>query len=633
VVLSNSGAVRSSFTPTLTGTYEFSLTVSDGINLSQPDTVSVIVDAPANTVPTADAGLDQAVMAGTTVVLDGSRSLDPDGDRLIYFWTQVGGPVVSLFGSTSSQASFLPALAGVYQFNLVVSDGIADSPPAAVTVIVNAGNSVPTADAGPDQTVRTGDVVTLNGSGSADGDGDSLTYRWRQAGGTQVALSSPTGARPTFTAISPGVRIFNLIVNDGHVDSLPSSVAITVNLPNTVPIADAGPDLTGRAGQTFTLDGTGSVDPDGEPLSFAWSQIEGPSVVLSNPASAKPAFTSSVAGIYAFQLIVSDGQLQSLPALVWITVNGQNTIPIANAGPDQIVETGSVVTLDGSLSDDSDLDPLSYAWIQRGGTNIMLQGTNGVYPQFSPVDHKPYSFELVVDDGLYRSIPDRVNLYVMDRVVLKQMVSAASGGVLSITGGDLAGLQLMIPPGALKADTLIGIGEDFNLPRLSSNVIKSPATFEPEGLTFAQPASATIPYDTNRYKNPAKFKVYLYDDSVGQWVQIPIVGVDQAQGLVTINITHFSSVALTDDEGNLIQGGFGCGAVKNISPPKDPHVWPMDLVLLAAIILWLRLKNSRPVRYLVNKVRARTAALGPVWIELKTRSWVSDALQRSGGFL
>ena len=87
MALSGSMTVKPSFTPTLTGTYEFSLTVSDGINFSQPDTVLIVVDSPANTVPTADAGLDQTVLVGSLVVLDGSRSLDPDGDPLTYLWT------------------------------------------------------------------------------------------------------------------------------------------------------------------------------------------------------------------------------------------------------------------------------------------------------------------------------------------------------------------------------------------------------------------------------------------------------------------------------------------------------------------------------------------------------------------
>jgi large repetitive protein len=62
------------------------------------------------------------------------------------------------------------------------------------------GSLPPVANAGPDQTKAKGQVVTLNGSGSSDPDGSTITYQWVQTGGTAVTLSSSTAAQPTFTA-------------------------------------------------------------------------------------------------------------------------------------------------------------------------------------------------------------------------------------------------------------------------------------------------------------------------------------------------------------------------------------------------------------------------------------------------
>lgn len=82
-------------------------------------------------------------------------------------------------------------------------------------------NTPPVADAGADQKVTGGDLVTLDGSGSSDADGDDLTYQWTsQYPG--ITLSDPTAANPTFTA--PDVTelstfSFSLYVNDGKVNS------------------------------------------------------------------------------------------------------------------------------------------------------------------------------------------------------------------------------------------------------------------------------------------------------------------------------------------------------------------------------------------------------------------------------
>ena len=90
------------------------------------------------------------------------------------------------------------------------------------------------ANAGPDQTVNSGDIVQLDGSDSSDlSDRDLLTYQWTQTSGPKVTLDNPTTVNPTFEV--PEVRthediVFHLTVtNDQRVESEPDSVSITVN--------------------------------------------------------------------------------------------------------------------------------------------------------------------------------------------------------------------------------------------------------------------------------------------------------------------------------------------------------------------------------------------------------------------
>jgi hypothetical protein len=100
-----------------------------------------------------------------------------------------------------------------------------------VTVSPSVVNQPPVANAGPDQTVRQGSLVTLTGSGSDPDNGPSpLRFNWLKTGGSNVTLNGAGTARPTFTPSTNGSYTFQLVVNDGADDSAPDEVRITVPL-------------------------------------------------------------------------------------------------------------------------------------------------------------------------------------------------------------------------------------------------------------------------------------------------------------------------------------------------------------------------------------------------------------------
>src|SRR5690606_7020016 len=85
------------------------------------------------------------------------------------------------------------------------------------------GNTPPVAEAGPDITAYIGDTVTLDGSGSTDLDGDILSYRWSLDSvppGSAAVVSGGNGPRSGFTVDASGDYVAELVVNDGHVDSV-----------------------------------------------------------------------------------------------------------------------------------------------------------------------------------------------------------------------------------------------------------------------------------------------------------------------------------------------------------------------------------------------------------------------------
>jgi hypothetical protein len=198
-----------------------------------------------------------------------------------------------------------------------------------------AANQRPTANAGAAQSVASGAVVTLNGSGT-DSDGTIASFAWTQTAGGAVTLSSTSTAAPTFTAptvASATTLTFSLVVTDnrGLASNNNATVNVTVNPPpgNQAPTANAGPAQTVASGVTVTLNGSASSDPDGSIASYAWAQTAGTAVTLSSTGAAQPTFTAptvAAATTLTFSLVVTDDDgAASSASTVNITVNPPST--------------------------------------------------------------------------------------------------------------------------------------------------------------------------------------------------------------------------------------------------------------------------------------------------------------------
>ncbi len=288
--------------------------------------------------PVADAGPDQSVNESTLVTLDGSGSSDPARKTLTFAWTQVSGPAVDLnLADPAHPALLAPAVSpggATLTFQLVVSNGESTSKPDLVNVTIKNVNHPPVAEAGDDRTVAENGQVTLDGSFSYDPDADSLTYAWIQTAGPAVYLSGPASVQPAFTAPLVGAEgamlSFQLTVNDG-LESATDTVNIFVENVNHAPVANAGQNQTRNEGSLVVLNGTASSDPDGDRLSYAWSQVSGPLVILSDNSTATPNFTAPGVGLegatLVFQLLVNDGSAESAPAQVTVMVLNVNSPP------------------------------------------------------------------------------------------------------------------------------------------------------------------------------------------------------------------------------------------------------------------------------------------------------------------
>lgn len=317
--------------PDVQGLYGVTLQVSDGERVSD-FTHLVIQVGGGNSCPTADAGVDLLAQTGVPVTLDGSGSFDDDvvepgddddddgGQFLTWAWHLSLTPSDSLledgdiFYQGTDHPVIIPDVAGTYILQLRVDDGLCTSLPDYVTVQASNGNQPPIADAGQSQilTPCAPTEVGLDGSASFDPEGSVLDFEWHFTSvpnGSNVSdafLDGQYTVAPAFNWDVPGIYTLELRVDDGQGQSEPDYVAVQAvpSLPNGAPVAFAGENVLIEASAACTsspygggtcnpcgtrsvvLDGTGSFDPDGDPLNFQWDLQSGTAEILGIESSA-----------------------------------------------------------------------------------------------------------------------------------------------------------------------------------------------------------------------------------------------------------------------------------------------------------------------------------------------------------
>jgi gliding motility-associated-like protein len=411
-------------TDLVAGTYTFRLTVTDDKNATAfADAKVVVHPADAPKPPIVSAGEDKELSLPTnTITLTGTAS----GETLLtYLWTKRSGPNATLKNETTSTLQLSTLLQGTYVFRLTVKDthGVTAFDEATVTVLPEAINMAPVANAGNNQSIKLPTTsVTLSGSGS-DADGSIVKYLWSQLTGIPVIITEQVAGKSDVVLVEgldAGTFTFRLTVtdDDGATDTDDVIVTVGASTANLTPVADAGADVIRYLpNNSVTLRGEGT-DSDGTIADYGWQQVSGPITVTAPPSSATPedfVINDLVEGTYVFRLTVTDDKNAKSTDDVTITILPEtvNQAPSADAGPDmsvrlpleQVVVEGSGTDPDGQIE--------HYQWTLIDGEGVTLSGADTKKLIVTNLLAGGYTLELTVTDNDGETATAQMELIVL----------------------------------------------------------------------------------------------------------------------------------------------------------------------------------------------------------------------------
>lgn len=187
------------------------------------------------------------------------------------------------------------------------------------------GNSSPVVNTTINSNAAVGVQLSLSAT-AIDPENDTMQYLWTVTGsptGSVATLTDADQLTSTFTPDVEGNYTVQLMVDDG-LNQVTKSGSFQAGLGNIAPTADIANVPVVALNSTVALDGRNSIDPNGDALSYSWTFLSRPAgsqAFLSNANIAQPSFIADIGGDYQIQLVVSDGEFDSVPVTATIVAS------------------------------------------------------------------------------------------------------------------------------------------------------------------------------------------------------------------------------------------------------------------------------------------------------------------------
>lgn len=295
---------------------------------------------------------------------------------------------------------------------------------------------------GPSQMHQIGDRVVVSGEEST-GEGE-LEYHWTLVvpEGSQAAFEFEGRSKNAFTVDAGGTFTVQLVVVDENGESEPATLDVQVAYGAPTAVLELiAPDPTVALDDEVIADGSKSVDPAGQALSYEFRLTQRPigSQALITAEGSKARFMPDRGGTYEVGLKVRNETTISEEVTQTIVVQPpRNRPPTANAGRDRGQRLGEEVVLDGSLSSDPDGDELSFAWrmLSKPEASIAeLEDADQMIARFIPDEEGNYEIELEVSDGEFTST-DTVTIRGIATVNLPPQITSVTLDGIRLLPGD-----------------------------------------------------------------------------------------------------------------------------------------------------------------------------------------------------
>ncbi len=411
--------------PGFKGSDSFTFKLNDGTSAGEPATVEINVTG--NHIPMAEPQTVTALEDSETVInLQGS---DPDGDTIVY--SVVKRPSHGKLNGMPPNLTYIPNknFSGPDSFIFKVNDGTADSAMSTVSINVTQVNDPPQAskiNVTLSEDTKTG--ITLTGT---DPDGSPLTY-------SIVATPSHgtlSGTEPNIVYTPAknynGPDSFTYKVNDGGADSTHATVSIMVTPADDAPVAhEDNVTVEEDTEAAITLSGS---DPDGDPLTYA---------VLREPAHGKLSGTApnlvytpdkDFSWLDSFTFRVSDGDANSPPATVKISVTPVNDPPIANDDELTTLEDtpATIDVLANDIEVDNELLKITSVSEGKGGSaKVTATGSLTYTPDPDFYGEDEFTYTVTDREGLSDTASVRVTVKSVNdapRITSKPVIKAMVG--------------------------------------------------------------------------------------------------------------------------------------------------------------------------------------------------------------
>ncbi len=354
------------------GTFDFVWTIVNGTCTSN-DTVRINVDS----LIIANGGSDQQICASTgTATLNGNNPSSGSG-----LWTTTSSATITTPSSPSSTVTGLN-IAGTYSFIWTITNGSCNS---ADTIIITVDSSE-IANAGPDQQMcESMDSTTLAANPPTSGTGTWTTT-------SAAVISNSNNPNTSVTGLTAGNYSFVWTITNGTCSSSDTINIIVDSIPT---IADAGIDQITCANSVATITGNTPATGTG-----TWTSLSG--ATIANPTAPSTTVSNLATGNNLFIWTISNGTCVSAD-----TINiYANANPIADAGVDAFVTSGTPVIIGGTPAATGGTSPYTYSW----NPSLYLDDSTLANPTSTPLITTVYN--LTVTDSLGCTATDTMTVYV-----------------------------------------------------------------------------------------------------------------------------------------------------------------------------------------------------------------------------